>query len=102
MKLNMISKPVIAAANAQPVGHQLSARTFRSGRAAAEHFGAGSVVLPRPRSAQGGSGPAAGFAAQLSTAPTSGSCASKQYQQMVPAFATDGGEVGPHPPREPV
>jgi hypothetical protein len=102
MKLNMISSPVIAAADTRPVHRQLSACTLLSGRAAAEHFGAGLVVIPRPWSAQGTSGPAAGFAARLSTAPTSGPCASKQYQQMAPAFATSGGEVGPHPPREPV
>lgn len=107
MKLNKISKAGIAA-DTQPVRHQLSACTLRSGRtAAAEQIGAGFIVLPRPRFVEGASGPATGFAAQLasaqlSTAPTSGPCASKQYQQMVPAFATSGGEVGPHPPREPV
>jgi len=106
MKLNKISNAAVAA-NAQSIRHQLSVCTFRSGRlAAAEQFGAGFMVLPRPWSAQG-SGPATGFAAQritaqLSTAPTSGPCASKQYQQMAPTFATSGGEVGPHPPREPV
>jgi hypothetical protein len=116
MKLNMISNAAVAA-NAQSIRHQLSVCTFRSGRlVAAEQFGAGFMVLPRPWSAQA-SDPATGFAAQrstaqlntaqlstaqLSTAPTSGPCASKQYQQMAPAFATSGGEVGPHPPREPV
>jgi hypothetical protein len=137
MKLNMISNPAVAA-DTQPVRHWLSECTLRSGRAAAaEHFGAGFIVLPRPWAAQGTGGSAADFSApfsavpfsavpfsavpfgavpfgavplnpaqpipaQLSTAATSGPCASKQYQQMAPAFATSGGEVGPHPPRDPV
>jgi hypothetical protein len=108
MKLNTITDAAIAAAaDTQPVRHQLSACTLTSGRlAAAEHFGAGFIVLPRPRSAGYAGGPSRGSAAQLSTAqhstaPTSGLCASKQYQQMAPAFATSGGEAGPHPPREP-
>jgi hypothetical protein len=103
MKLNMISNPAVAAANAQSIRHQLSACTLRSGRvAAAEQSGAGFIVRPRPWATPDAGGPAAGFAAQLSTAPTSGPCASKQYQQMAPAFAASGGEVGPHPPRDPV
>jgi hypothetical protein len=128
MKLNKISNVAVAAANTQPVRHQLSARTLLSGHAAAaERFGAGFIVLPRPWATQGAGGLATDFAAQLcavpagsartgaaqtsaalihaaaqfSTAPASGPCASKQYQQMAPAFATSGGEVGPHPPREP-
>jgi hypothetical protein len=107
MKLNTITNAAIAAADTQPVRHQLSACTLTSGRlAAAEHFGAGFIVLPRPRSADYAGGPSSGSAAHLSTAqhstaPTSGLCASKQYQQIAPAFATSGGEVGPHPPREP-
>jgi hypothetical protein len=107
MKLNTISNVAIDAADTQPVRHKLSACTLTSGRlAAAEHFGAGFIVLPRPWSANYAGGPSSGFAAHLgtaqhSTAPTSGLCASKQYQQMAPAFATSGGEAGPHPPREP-
>jgi hypothetical protein len=107
MKLNMISNDAVAA-NAQSIRHQLSACTLRSGRvAAAEQIGAGFIVLPRPWSIEGVGGRATDFAAQLSapqlsTAPTSGPCASKQYQQMAPAFAAKSGEVGPHPPREPV
>ncbi len=104
MKLNMISNPAIAADETQSIRHQLSACTLRSGRAAvaAEQFGAGVIVLPRLWALEYAGGPASGFAAQLSTAPTSGPCASKQYQQMAPAFAANGGEVGPHPPRDPV
>jgi hypothetical protein len=112
MKLNTITNAAIDAADTQPVRHQLSACTLTSGRvAAAEHFGAGFIVLPRPWSANYAGGPSSGLAAHLglvqfstgqhSTAPTSGLCASKQYQQMAPAFATSGGEAGPHPPREP-
>jgi hypothetical protein len=102
MKLNMISNDAVAA-NAQSIRHQLSACTLPSGRiAAAEQIGAGFIVLPRLRSIVGAGGRATDFAARLSTAPTSGPCASKQYQQMAPAFAANGGEVGPHPPREPV
>ncbi|MEP7023410.1 MAG: hypothetical protein ABJB47_06265 [Actinomycetota bacterium] len=105
MKMNMISNPTIAAADPQAIRHQLSACTGLSGRvAAAESFGAGFMVLPRPWSAQtqGASGPATVFAAQISTAPASGPCARKQYQQMASIVATSGGALGPHPPRDPV